>query len=143
MAFHCGNQDFIPNLTPGIWDNFEVHSQGIFTLHFLSLYNIVLANCHGCTNFFLLSMQMNLSGNVFAKVLGNLFIPLISKKPNDVPMSNKKVNEYIVGVFDFAYIFLATNGVVLLFHPNELRVWRRSSLIQRVMAFKNWWSGLW
>jgi hypothetical protein len=31
----------------------------------------------------------------------------------------------------------------LLFHPNELRVWRRSSLIQRVMAFKNWWSGLW
>jgi hypothetical protein len=65
---------------------------------------------------------MNLSGNVFAKVLGNLFIPLISKKPNDVPMSNKKVNEYIVGVFDFAYIFLATNGVVLLFHPNELRV---------------------
>ncbi len=50
-------------------------------------------------------MQMNLRGKVqfvFAKVLRNLPIPIISKKPNDIPMWNKKVDEYIVGVFDFA-----------------------------------------
>jgi len=77
----------------------------MLTLHFLSLYNIVPADCHGCTNFFLLSMQMNLSGKVqfvFANILGYLPIPFISKKPNDIPMWNKKVDEYIVGVFDFA-----------------------------------------
>jgi hypothetical protein len=48
---------------------------------------------------------MNLSGKVqfvFANILGYLPIPFISKKPNDIPMWNKKVDEYIVGVFDFA-----------------------------------------
>jgi hypothetical protein len=39
---------------------------------------------------------------VTTNVPRNLLIPLISKKPNDTPMWNKKVNEYIVGVFDFA-----------------------------------------
>ncbi len=50
-------------------------------------------------------MQMNLGGTVqfiFANVLGNLPIPLISNKRNDILMWNKKVDEYIVGVFDFA-----------------------------------------
>jgi hypothetical protein len=37
-------------------------------------------------------------------------------------MWNKKVDEYIIGVFDFAHIFLAFDGVVLLFHMNDLRV---------------------
>jgi hypothetical protein len=33
---------------------------------------------------------------------------------------NRKVDEYIVGVFDFAQMFLASNGAVLLFHLDDL-----------------------
>ncbi len=33
-----------------------------------------------------------------------------------------KVGEYIVGVFDFAQIFLTFDGVVLLFHHDDLKV---------------------
>jgi len=38
------------------------------------------------------------------------------------PLWNKKVDEYIIGVFDFGQIFLASDGVVFLFHPNDLKV---------------------
>jgi hypothetical protein len=41
---------------------------------------------------------------------------------DDILAWNKKVDEYIVGVFDFTHIFLASNGVVLLFHLNDLKV---------------------
>ncbi len=110
---------------------FEVHSQGMFTLHFLSLYNIVLANCHGCTNFFLLFMQMNLSGKVqfvFANVLGNLLIPLISKKPNDIPMWNKKVNEYLLESLILLRFSYPLMGLSCYFTQMTLEFWR-SSLI--------------
>jgi hypothetical protein len=33
-----------------------------------------------------------------------------------------KVDEYIVKVFDFLHIFLAFDGVVLLFHLDDLRI---------------------
>jgi hypothetical protein len=33
-----------------------------------------------------------------------------------------KVDEYIVGVFDFAKMFLAFDGVVLLFHQDNLKI---------------------
>jgi hypothetical protein len=56
MALQYGNQDLIPNLAPKIWDNLQVHSQGMLTLHFLSLYNIILITYPRCINFFLLSM---------------------------------------------------------------------------------------
>jgi hypothetical protein len=68
---------------------------------------------------------MNLSGKVqlvFEDILKNLLGPLVSRNVGDIPMWNKKVDEYIVGVFDFAQIFLASDGAVLLFHPNDLRV---------------------
>jgi hypothetical protein len=68
---------------------------------------------------------MNPSGKVqlvFANFLGNLPVPFISKNPNDIPMWNKKVDEYIVSVFDFAQRFLAFDGVVLLFHSEDLKV---------------------
>jgi hypothetical protein len=68
---------------------------------------------------------MNLSGKVqlvFANVHGNLHVPFISKNLDDILAWNKKVDEYIVGVFDFVHMFLASNGVVLLFHPYDLRV---------------------
>jgi hypothetical protein len=68
---------------------------------------------------------MNPSGKVqliFVDVLGNLLVPLISRNPNDIPTWNRKVDEYIVKVFDFSQIFLASNGVVLLFHLDDFRV---------------------
>jgi hypothetical protein len=71
---------------------------------------------------------MNPNGNVqlvFANVLGNLHVPLISKNPNDILAWNKKVDEYIVGVFDFAHMFSASNGVVLLIHPYDLKVLKK------------------
>jgi hypothetical protein len=67
---------------------------------------------------------MNPSGKVqlvFANIPRNLLVPLLSRNV-DVFTWNKKVDEYIVGVFDFSHIFLAFNGVVLLFHPNDLKV---------------------
>jgi hypothetical protein len=68
---------------------------------------------------------MNPNGKVqlvFTNVLGNLFVPLVSKNLDDILAWNKKVNEYIVGVFDFAHMFFASDGAVLLFHPNDLKV---------------------
>ncbi len=97
----------------------------MLTLHSLSLYNIVLVDFLGCINCFLLSMQMNPSGKVqlfFANIPRNLLVPLMSRNLDDIPKWNKKVDEYIVGVFDFAHIFLASNGAVLLFHPGDLKV---------------------
>jgi hypothetical protein len=35
---------------------------------------------------------------------------------------NKKVDEYIARIFDFAHMFLASYGDVLLFHPYDLIV---------------------
>jgi hypothetical protein len=57
-----------------------------------------------------------------ANVQGNLPIFLVSRNPNDIHAWNKKVDEYIVGVFYFAHIFLVFDGVVLLFHPDDLKV---------------------
>jgi hypothetical protein len=64
---------------------------------------------------------MNPNGKVqlvFANVPRNLFVPLISKNLDDILAWNKKVNEYIVEVFDFAHMFLVSDGAILLFHPN-------------------------
>ncbi len=97
----------------------------MLTLHFLSFYNIVLANCPTCTNLFFLSVQMNPSGKVqlvSIDVFGNLLVPLVSRNPDDILVWNMKVDEYIVGVFDFAHMFLAFDGVVLLFHRDDLKV---------------------
>jgi len=60
-------------------------------------------------------------------VHGNLPVPLVSKNPYDIRAWNGKVDEYIVGVFDFDQMFLdqmflAFDGVVLLFHPYYFRV---------------------
>ncbi len=70
-------------------------------------------------------MQMNPSGKiqlVFANIPRNLLVPLMSRNLNDIHPWNKKVDENIVGVFDFAHIFLAFDGVVLLFHLDDLRL---------------------
>jgi hypothetical protein len=68
---------------------------------------------------------MNPSGKVqlvFVDKLGNLLVLFMSQNLDYILVWNNKVDEYIVGVFDFAQIFLASYGVVLLFQPNDLRV---------------------
>jgi hypothetical protein len=48
---------------------------------------------------------MNLSGKVqlvFVNVLRNLHVPLMYRNPNNNLAWNKKVDEYITKVFDFA-----------------------------------------
>jgi hypothetical protein len=95
----------------------------------------------GCTNFFLLSMQMNPNGKVqlvFVDIPRNLSIPLVSKNPNDIHAWNRKVDEYIVGLFDFAQMFLASNGVVFLFHPDGLRVLKEVKSYLESYGFQIW-----
>jgi hypothetical protein len=44
-----------------------------------------------------------------------------------------KVDEYIVKVFDFLHVFLASYGAVCYFTHMTLEFWRSSSLIWRAM----------
>jgi hypothetical protein len=84
---------------------------------------------------------MNPSGKVhlvFANVPRNLLVRLVSKNTDDILMWNKKVNEYIVGVFDFAQIFLAFDGVVLLFHLDDLRVLKEVKSYLENYGFQIW-----
>jgi hypothetical protein len=72
-------------------------------------------------------MQMNPSGKVqlvITNISRNLPIPLVSKNLDDILAWNQKVDEYIVAIFDFVDKFLASNGVVLLFHLDDLKVIR-------------------
>jgi hypothetical protein len=57
---------------------------------------------------------------IFANVIGNLLDPFISKNLDDISTWNKKVDECIAEVFDFAQILLGFDGAVLLFHPDDL-----------------------
>jgi len=70
---------------------------------------------------------MNLGGKVqlvIVDVHGNLHVPFVSRNPNDIHVWNQKVDEYITIIFDFAKKKLASNGVVLLFHPDDLKVFK-------------------
>jgi hypothetical protein len=46
----------------------------------------------------------------------------VSRNPNDILAWNRKADEYIAGIFDFSHIFLTFDGVVLLFHLDDLKV---------------------
>jgi hypothetical protein len=70
---------------------------------------------------------MNFGGKVQLVIVdahGNLHVPLISRNPNDIHVWNQKVSEYITTPFDFAKKFLASNGVVMLFHPDDFKVFK-------------------
>ncbi len=96
----------------------------MLALHSLSLYNIVIVACPRCSNLFLLSMQMNPSGKVQLSLQMFQQTSLFFLYPRNqmIFMWNSFVDEYIGGVFYFAHIFLASHGVVLLFHPNDFKV---------------------
>jgi hypothetical protein len=67
-------------------------------------------------------MQMNLGAKVQLVIIDiprNLNVPFVSRNPFDILAWNRKVNEYITTIFDFAKKFLASNRVVLLFHMND------------------------
>jgi hypothetical protein len=68
---------------------------------------------------------MNFGGEVqlvIVNIFRNLPIPFISKDLDDSLAWNWMVSEYIVVVFDFVENFLASNGAVLLFHPNDFKI---------------------
>ncbi len=70
---------------------------------------------------------MNSDGKVqlvLANVPGNLLVPMVSMNYFDIPPWNRRVNDYIVAIFDFVEKFLAFNGVMLLCHSNDLKVLR-------------------
>jgi hypothetical protein len=70
---------------------------------------------------------MNLGGKVQLVIVDaprNLHVPFISRNPDDIHAWNQKVDEYIIAIFDFAKKFLAFNGVVLLFHLDDLKVFK-------------------
>jgi hypothetical protein len=46
-----------------------------------------------------------------------------------------KVDEYIVGVFDFADMFLAFDGAILLFHRNDLRFFKEVKFYLKSYGF--------
>jgi hypothetical protein len=82
---------------------------------------------------------MNPSGKVqlvFVDIFRNLPIPFVSKNPNDIHVWNMKVDEYLVGVFDFAQMFLASNGVILLFHLDDFIVLKEVKSYLGAMASK-------
>jgi hypothetical protein len=82
---------------------------------------------------------MNPSGKVqlvFVNIPRKLLVPFVSKNLDDIPAWNKKVDQYIVGVFDFAHIFLAFDGAVLLFHLNDLRVLREVKFYLKSYGFQ-------
>jgi hypothetical protein len=68
---------------------------------------------------------MNFGGKVqlvISDVPRNLHVPFISKNLDDIPTWNRKVDEYIAKIFDFFWMFLAFDGVVSLFHLDDLKV---------------------
>jgi hypothetical protein len=63
---------------------------------------------------------------------------LVSKNLDDILVWNKKVNEYIVEVFDFSHIFLAFDGVILLFLQDDLRVLKEVKSYLENYGFQIW-----
>jgi hypothetical protein len=78
-----------------------------------------------CASYYFDFGQVNPKDNVHLgldDVPWNLLTPLILIVPSKIPPWNRKVDAYNVSIFDFAKKFLATNGVVLLFHLDDLYV---------------------
>jgi hypothetical protein len=73
---------------------------------------------------------------IFANIPRNLLVPLVSRNPNDIPTWNKKVNEYIAKVFDFALIFLAFDGAILLLHLDDLKVLKEVKFYLKSYGFQ-------
>ncbi len=72
-----------------------------------------------------LPMQVNIKDTVhlvFVNIPRNLLVPLVFTIPSKIPIWNKQVDDYIISIFNFVEKFLTTNGVVLLFHLNDLQV---------------------
>jgi hypothetical protein len=55
---------------------------------------------------------VNLDGKVqlvLANIPENLPVPMVSLNSSDIPSWNRKVDDYIVAIFDFVEKFLASN----------------------------------
>jgi hypothetical protein len=70
---------------------------------------------------------MNLGGKVKVVIInapGNLHVLFVPMNQDDIHAWNQKVDEYLIAISDFAKKFLASNGVVLLFHLDDLKVFK-------------------
>ncbi len=84
-------------------------------------------------------MQVNLDGKVQLVIVDipkNLHVPMVSTKPSNIPPWNRKVDEYIVAIFDFVQKFLASSNFVLLFHLDDLKVMKEVSSYLESLASK-------
>jgi hypothetical protein len=52
----------------------------------------------------------------------NLLTPLVSTIHSNIPLWNKRVDDYIASIFYFAEKLLAIDGAILLFQPYDLRI---------------------
>lgn len=51
---------------------------------------------------------------VLANILGNLPVPMVSMNSSYIPSWNRRVDDYIVAIFDFVEKFLASNDLKVL-----------------------------
>jgi hypothetical protein len=51
-------------------------------------------------------------------------VPLVSHFLTKILVWNRQVDDYVIFVFDFVDKFLASEGAILLFHPNDLHVFK-------------------
>lgn len=61
---------------------------------------------------------------VFANVPENLPIPMVSTNSSNIPPWNRRVDNYIVAIFDFVKKFLASNGVMLMCHSTNFKLFK-------------------
>lgn len=61
---------------------------------------------------------------VLVDVLGDLPVPFVSPSSAEIHVWTRLVEDYVVFVFNFADKFLASDGAILLFHLDNLCVFK-------------------
>ncbi len=61
---------------------------------------------------------------LIAEVLSDLPVPLISIPPTDVPSLNRHIDKYVYDIFGFANKYVENNGVILIFHDDDPRIFK-------------------
>jgi hypothetical protein len=61
---------------------------------------------------------------VFTNIHENLLIPMVSKNSSNIPPWNRRVDDYIVAIFDFVKTKLASKGVMLLCHSINFKIFK-------------------
>jgi hypothetical protein len=72
---------------------------------------------------------------VLADVLGDLPRPFVSPSLAKIHVWTKLVEDYVVFIFNFADKFLASDGAILLFHLDNLRVFKKIKSCLKSFSF--------